>query len=106
MKKLKENPTLYGIVKTHLEEYLGDILKEKNLDPIKCVSILSVVFGKKVLRDIDGFIVFAKNHNLDRTDIRSCLAHDLGGAMRMDKLMLPKVSDYGQYSNIKKETNE
>ena len=101
MTKLKENPTLYGVVKTHLEEYIGDILKEKNLDTIKCISMLSVVFGKKVLRDIDGFVVFAKENNLSAHDIRCGLVHDLGGAMRMDKLMLPRVSEYGKYSNLK-----
>jgi len=75
----------------------------RELDAYDCAYQLQLVFGQEVLKDIDGFIEFSLRiiggeRQVSDSDIQYTLAHDLGGALRYDELMMPRVSDYGQYS--------
>jgi hypothetical protein len=83
----------------HLSTFIGDILKRNSLDAKFCAYCMESVFGNEIHKMIDGFINFSKDNNLDMDDIKSTLCHDLGGALSQDKFMLPRVSDYAQYSN-------
>ena len=88
-----------------LKIYLGDILDEKDINPINASRHLESVFGKDIHYQINGLIQFAndkKYGGIDKNDIKITLAHDLGGALREDKLMLPRVTGYEKYSNLKK----
>ena len=60
--------------------------------------MLAAVFGKYILYDIDGFVNFALENKLSKEDIQITLAHDLGGALRFDDLMLPRVTGYKKES--------
>ena len=82
--------------------YLGDILKEREIDPFSSSLKLEEVFGKEIHLQIDGFINFAKENDLRDTDIRTTLAHDLIGAFGNDTMMLPRVSGYKEFTNLKK----
>ena len=84
----------------HLSNYIGDILEQNELDAKFCAYMLEFVFGEKIHKNIDGFINFAKDENIEQHQIKVALAHDLGGALNRDKLMLPRVSEYGTYSNL------
>jgi hypothetical protein len=85
----------------HLTNYIGDILKSNELDAKFCAYMLEFIFGEKIHKQIDGFINFAKDENIEQHEIQFALAHDLGGALRSDKLMLPRVSEYADYSTLK-----
>ena len=99
----KEHPNYrIKITKQHLENYLGDELKRCNQDIFLSVCMLEHTFGYNIFRQIDGFINFAKENNLSEFQIKTTLLHDVGGALNSDTLMLPRVSDYGKYSTIKK----
>ena len=99
---LKDNETknLYDLVNQYLKGYLGDILDSKGLKSDYAVAQMSGVYGKNILYDIDGFIAFALKHkdDISQEDIQITLAHDLGGALRFDELMLPRVSGYKKHS--------
>lgn len=94
------------IIAKYLRVYLKDQLEVRELDSRACAYQLQLVFGEKILKDIDGFIQFALREiggerQVGDSDIQITLAHDLGGALRNDTKMLPRVSDYGQYSKNK-----
>ena len=63
--------------------------------------MLEFTFGEKIHKQIHGFINFAKNEKIEQHDIRFTLVHDLRGALRKDNLMMPRVSDYADYSTLK-----
>jgi hypothetical protein len=89
------------ITANHLTNFIGDTLKSNELDANYCAYSLEFVFGEKIHKQIDGFINFAKNENIEQQEIQFTLIHDLGGALRKDKLMLPRVSEYADYSTLK-----
>lgn len=95
-----ETKTLYDLVSQYLKGYLGGILDSKGLNSDYAVAQMSGVYGKDILYDIDGFIAFALKHkdDISQEDIQITLAHDLGGALRFDELMLPRVSGYKKHS--------
>ena len=82
----------------HLNNHIKDVLDDYNLDAKFCAYSLEFTFGKEIHRQIDGFIRFAEIEGFDKFQIASALCHDLGGGIRNDRMMLPRVSDYGQYS--------
>jgi hypothetical protein len=84
----------------HLTNYIGDILTSNELDAKFCAYMLEFTFGEKIHKQIDGFINFAKDEKIEQHEIRFALAHDLGGALRKDSLMMPRVSDYADYSTL------
>lgn len=86
-----------------LKQYLADELKKWDAIPEFASYLLEYVFGSKIHEQMDGFIQFAKeDKSIDEMDIKITLAHDVGGALRGDKLMIPRVSGYAEYSNLKK----
>ena len=86
-----------------LKQYLTDELKIWGVIPEYTSYLLEYVFGNEIHNQMDGFIQFAKDDkSIDEMDIKITLAHDVGGALRNDKLMLPRVSGYAKYSNLKK----
>jgi len=86
-----------------LKQYLADELKKWDVIPEYASYLLEFVFGSKIHEQMDGFIQFAKDDKtIDEMDIKITLAHDLGGALRNDKLMIPRVSGYAKYTNLKK----
>tara|TARA_Y100001937_G_C7129590_1_gene336581 strand:- start:2034 stop:2501 length:468 start_codon:yes stop_codon:yes gene_type:complete len=95
-----ETKNLYDLVSQYLKGYLGDILDSKGLNSDYAVAQMSGVYGKDILYDIDGFIAFALKHkdDISQEDIQITLAHDLGGALRFDELMLPRVSGFKKHS--------
>ena len=95
-----ETKNLYDLVSQYLKGYLGGILDSKGLNSDYAVAQMSGVYGKDILYDIDGFIAFALKHkdDISQEDIQLTLAHDLGGALRFDELMLPRVSGYKKHS--------
>ena len=95
----------FHIVRDHLETNIGDELKKCNATSNKCVVMLEYTFGAKVFDQIDGFIKYAKEHNFSDFQIKTTLLHDVGGALNRDKLMLPRVSEYGKYSTIKSKNH-
>ena len=102
-KKLEDIQMMQNIIAKYLRVYMKDMLEVRELDPHACAYQLQLVFGEKILRDIDGFIEFSLREiggerQVSDSDIQVTLAHDLGGALRYDTKMLPRVSDYGQYS--------
>ena len=104
MTKNKLSANLYHSVNKHLNEHIGDELKRCNTSSNQCVIMLEYTFGREVFYQIDGFINFAKEHNFSEFQLQSTLIHDIGGALNKDTLMLPRVSDYAQYSNLEKST--
>tara|TARA_R110000744_G_scaffold2360_1_gene9628 strand:- start:107 stop:466 length:360 start_codon:yes stop_codon:yes gene_type:complete len=94
------------LIAKYLKVYMKDMLEVRELDSEECAYQLKLVFGKQVFKDIDGFIEFSLREiggerQVSDSDIQYTLAHDLGGALRYDSLMLPRVSDYGKYSKNK-----
>ena len=81
--------------------YLGDTLKESAIDPFSSSIKLEEVFGKEIHLQIDGYINFAKENDIGVTNIRKTLAHDLMGAFGNDTMMLPRVSEYKKFTNLK-----
>ena len=81
-----------------LETYINDILKGNDLDSKLCSKKLEFTFGKKIHQMIDGFIRFAEQNDVELHDIKATLVHDLSGGLNHDKMMLPRVSEYGKYS--------
>lgn len=81
-----------------LETYINDILKSHELDAKFCAYKLEFTFGKKIHKMIDGFIRFAEQNEIDAHQIKATLCHDLGGGLNHDKLMMPRVSEYGKHS--------
>ena len=92
----------FQITKENLENYIGDEIKRCNQDIFRSVCMLEHTFGYNIYRQIDGFINFAKANNISEFQIKTTLLHDLGGALNSDTLMLPRVSEYGDHSTIKK----
>jgi len=92
-----------SLIAKYIRVYLKDQLEVRELDAYDCAYQLQLVFGQEVLKDIDGFVEFSLRiiggeRQVSDSDIQYTLAHDLGGALRYDELMMPRVSDYGQYS--------
>lgn len=85
-----------------LKEYLLDVLKRNKLNARFCAYSLEYTFGVEIHKQIDGFIAFATEptNGLGADDIRATLCHDLGGALNQDTLMLPRVSEYSQFSKL------
>jgi hypothetical protein len=82
----------------HLTNYIPDVLEAYKLDAMYCAHSLEFTFGEKIHKQIDGFIRFAKDQGLEEHDIKATLCHDIGGGLNNDKMMLPRVSDYGSYT--------
>lgn len=78
--------------------YIGDVLKRNDLNARFCAYNLEFTFGEEIHKAIDGFINFAKENDFDSHQISATLCHDLGGGLNHDKLMMPRVSEYGVYS--------
>jgi hypothetical protein len=95
---LSDTNKIFTKCKSLLQSYLGDTLYNRELRPEYAVSMLAAVFGKSILYDIDGFVNYALENKLSKEDIQITLAHDLGGALRFDDLMLPRVTDYKKES--------
>jgi len=86
-----------------LQEYLSEELTKINVIPEYASYLLEFVFGAEIHTQIDGFVEFSKkDESIDRMAIKSTLAHDVQGALNNDKLMHPRVSEYAQFSNLKK----
>jgi hypothetical protein len=81
----------------HLEKYIGTILKENNLVAKFCAYVMEATFGSKIHDQVHGFITFAQDpeNGLTEHDIQATLCHDLSGGLNRDKMMLPRVSEYG-----------
>ena len=106
-KKLEDIQIRQNIIAKYLRVYMKDMLEVRELDPHACAYQLQLVFGEKILRDIDGFIEYGTRiygdgeRMFSDSDIQITLAHDLGGALRHDTKMLPRVYGYGQYTKNK-----
>jgi len=86
----------------HINTYLQMELMTHGLLSKYVSYMLEFNFGEDIHKQIDGFIHFAKSDsNIDEMAIKNTLMHDIGGAMRNDKLMLPRVSAYGKFSQKK-----
>ena len=87
---------------TTLEKYLGRVLKDRKLCAGECAYFMEETFGEEIHDMIAGFVRFANciTTDLEPNDIRICLAHDLGGALNRDKFMLPRCSQYAQYTML------
>ena len=83
----------------HLSAYIPDVLESYELDPAYCAYSLEFTFGKDIHKKIDGFIRFAKDYGLEDHDIKATLCHDISGGLNNDKMMLPRVSEYGDYTS-------
>lgn len=85
---------------THLLEYIPQQLADNGLDAKYVAYMMERTFGKEVHTNIDGFINFAKDdaNGLTTDDIVGTLCHDVSGGVNRDTMMLPRVSDYGQFS--------
>jgi hypothetical protein len=81
---------------THLSKFIGDILKSNKLDAKYCAYMLEFVFGKKIHKQVDGFITFAENpkNKVEDYEIAATLVHDLSGALQREEFMIPRVSEY------------
>ena len=77
-----------------LKKYIGDMLEKYEINIAHAVFSLEYTFGAKIHSNIQNFIEFAKENNINDDDIAITLAHDVGGALRNDTLMLPRVSGY------------
>ena len=84
----------------HLQNWIGDIIKDNGLTVKMCAFRMYVTFGKDIHSQIDGFINFATDtsNGIDPHDIKATLVHDLGGALSNDDMMTPRVSDYARFS--------
>lgn len=76
----------------HLSEYLGDLLKEKEIDSMYAAYSMEYTFGVKIHNDVDKYIKESKDNNTERSTIRLTLVHDMVGGINNDKRMLPRVS--------------
>ena len=85
-----------------LEKYMGRVLIDKKLCAGECAYLMEETFGEEIHDMIAGFMIFANciTTDLEPNDIRICLAHDLGGALNRDKFMLPRCSQYAQYTML------
>ena len=83
----------------HLSNYIGEVLKTNQLDAKFCAYCLEANFGNEIHKMINGFINFSKENNISNDDIMVTLCHDLGGALRQDQMMMPRVSEYSRHSN-------
>ena len=92
MSKIKNTTTI-------LTQYLGKELRSNELDAEYVSFLLEYVFGEGIHANIDGFIEFAKtDDDIFEGNIKGTLAHDVRGALSNDKLMIPRVSEYGKFS--------
>jgi len=87
-----------------LEEYIGSILEDNGFSPQYCAFQMEMTFGKDIHQKVDGFIRFAKQHpdKIDLDGIMTTLVHDVAGALKGDRLMLPRVSGYIDHKVLKK----
>lgn len=86
----------------HLEQWIGEEIKANDIKMEDILFALFATFGEEIHEQIDGFIQYAESYPdiISEEQIKHTLLHDVGGALRNDKLMLPRVSDYGEYSII------
>ena len=63
----------------HLSERIPEILKSYGLNPTYCSLVLERTFGEKIHKQIDGFIRFSEDNDLEEDAIKSTLCHDLRG---------------------------
>lgn len=89
-----------GKTAEYLVEYLGEVLVSNEIDPLFASYAMEHTFGEGIHKAIDGFIKFASepDNDIDADGIRFTLAHDMVGGLNQDKLMMPRVSEYGKYS--------
>ena len=86
-----------------LEKYLGEELKSVPVLPSFASYLMEYVFGENIHLQVDGFVNFCeKDDTITFDEIKVELSHDVGGALKQDKLMLPRVSHYEKYTNLKK----
>lgn len=102
-RKFERERDRQNLIAKYIRVYLKDQLEVRELNSDDCAYQLKLVFGEQIFKDIDGFIEFSLREiggerQVSDSDIQITLAHDLGGALRHDELMMPRVSDYGQYS--------
>ena len=87
-----------------LTKYINDILEVNKIHSGYASYMLEFIFGEEIHTNILGFINFMEseknksNPTTTKHDIRTTLVHDLAGALKGDKLMLPRVSEYGKYA--------
>ncbi len=87
-----------------LTKYINDILELHKLHSGYASYMLEFIFGEEIHTNISGFINFMEskenndNPSTTKHNIRTTLIHDLAGALNGDKLMLPRVSEYGKYA--------
>lgn len=77
-----------------IEKYIGDVLTANDINIGRAAICLELTFGKKIHTHIENFIAFANQNEIDEGEIAITLAHDVGGALRNDKWMLPRVSSF------------
>jgi len=83
-----------------INKYLPEDTRTVFLSSVdKAVSKLTETFGEGIHDDIAGFIAYAESRNIKEGDIMVTLAHDIGGALRNDTMMLPRVDGYAKYAN-------
>ena len=95
-------PETSTYIREHLEQWISEELKENEISMDDALRALHRTFGEDIYYQIDGFIQFIETNPdmVSDEEIKVTLLHDITGAMREDKLMLPRVSDYGEYSII------
>jgi hypothetical protein len=77
-----------------IEKHIGDMLTANDINIAHAAMCLEFTFGKEIHTHIENFIAFAEKNGIDEGEIAMTLAHDVGGALRNDKLMLPRVSSF------------
>ena len=77
-----------------LEKYIGELLTTNNINIDHAALSLEITFGPSIHTHIKNFIAFAEREGLEESDIVMTLAHDVGGGLRNDTLMLPRVSSF------------
>jgi len=62
--------------------------------------------NQQFVNDLGGYIYWAMDNNIPKEDILLNLAHDIGGAIKEDKFMLPRTTGYGKYLPNKPEETD
>ena len=77
-----------------LDQYVSDILEKKHYSSNFVSYKLHVAFGGTIHGQIERFVKFCKENDIDRHDIRATLIHYINGALHNDYDMIPRVSTF------------
>jgi len=77
-----------------LDQYVSDILEKKFYSSSYVSYKLQLAFGATIHGQIERFVKFCKENDIDRHDIRATLIHDINGALHNDYDMIPRVSTF------------